>query len=69
MEWSLSHFLSLSVLRQFQIGKPTRQQVEKNKQALKNKSAFACFMDEKHNQNLIYFIYDTQQRVKLGNND
>jgi hypothetical protein len=56
MEWSLSHFLFLSVLRQFKIVKPTRQQGEKQT-SLKNKTASACFMDEKHNQNLIYFIY------------
>jgi hypothetical protein len=42
MEWSLSHFLFLSVLRQFKIVKPTRQQGEK-KQALKKQKCLFMF--------------------------
>ena len=38
------------------------------------KSAFSCYMDEKHNQNLIYMYFTNIERkysarVKLGNND
>jgi hypothetical protein len=36
-----------SVLRQFKFVKPTRQPGEKNKQALKNKVIFACYVDVK----------------------
>jgi hypothetical protein len=68
--WTVWLFLNkliscfFSVLRQFKIVKPTRQQGGKKQTSLKNKSAFARCMDEKHIQNLIYFIY--QERKYLN---
>jgi hypothetical protein len=61
-----------SVLRQFKIVKPTHQQGEKTNKLFKRKNAFACCMDGNTTKiRSIPFINkgNTQQRVKMKNND